>query len=233
MKKNKEELYNLSVELREKKISMVMEPEFNTIIRHLDKISQVDGDIVECGCWKGGFSIFLGYSFPEKILWIADSFIGFQPLENARYQYNEERHIPSYELGRPGTEDDFTLERVKQRLEEYQLTGSRIKYLKGFVKDSLPKSNIEKIALLRIDVDAYSATKEVLDELYHKVESGGYIIFDDTCLYECRDAVRDFLKERNLPTIVLHPELDTELDLYSSYVPTNSGFPAGCYIIKK
>lgn len=230
--KNKQELIELSLEMRNKRISMVMEQEFNTVIRHLDNISKIKGDVVECGCWKGGFSIFLGHAFPEKTLWVADSFEGFQPLETAKYKYNAERHVPAYGLGSPGTEDDFTLERVKQRFEEYQLTGTRIKYLKGFVKDSLPTSGIDKIALLRIDVDAYSATKEVLDELYDKVQPGGYIIFDDSCLYESRDAIRDFFMERKLPSIVMHPELDIELDVNSTYIPTNSGLPAGCYIVK-
>jgi len=231
---NKQKLIDLSNELRQKRISMVSDQLFNTIIRHLETIEKIDGDIVECGVWKGGFSIFMASTFPYKNLWVVDSFEGFQPLETAKYSYeqNTERHIPSYILGQPNTEDDFTLEQVKQRFENYQLNSPRVKFLKGFVKDSLPTSGIKKISLLRIDVDAYSATREVLDELYDKVQPGGYIIFDDTCLYECRDALRDFFKERNLPNILLHPVTDQELDLESNIESTSSGLPAGCYIIK-
>lgn len=230
--KNKQELDRLGLELRERRYSMVMESEFQTIIRHQEKIQKVPGDVIECGCWKGGFSIFMANAFPTKTIWVADSFEGFQPTETARYKYDHERHVPGYNLGTPGTDDDFTLERVQQRFEEYGLSDSRIEFLKGFVKDSLPTAGIKKLSLLRIDVDAYSATKEVLDELYDKVQPGGYIIFDDSCLYECIDAMKDFFKERGLPNEVFHPETDEVLQLSGSYIGSNSGFPAGCYIIK-
>jgi O-methyltransferase len=229
---NKQKLIELSTELQHKRISMVPQELFDTIIRHLDNINKINGDIVECGVWKGGFSIFMATAFPTKNIWVVDSFEGFQPLEIAKYQYlnNIERHIPSYSLGLPNTEDDFTLDKVKERFKNYQLDSPRIKFIKGFVKDSLPTSKIEKIALLRIDVDAYSATREVLDELYDKVQPGGYIIFDDMCLYECVDAVKDFLEERNLPKIIFHPITDEQLNLDTS---TNLSYPAGSYIIKQ
>lgn len=223
----------LADELIEKRYSMVLRELFDTVIRHQSKISKIDGDIIECGVWKGGYSIFLANAFPEKNIWVVDSYKGFQPLNTARYQYNRERHIPEYRLGEPNSQDDFTLNAVMQRFNEYSLTSSRIKYLDGFVKDTLPKANIEKIALLRVDVDAYSATKEVLDELYDKVQIGGYIIFDDSCLYECIDAMKDFFNERNIPHEVHHPITDELVNINNPFTNDNSGFPSGCYIIKK
>jgi hypothetical protein len=228
-----QELSKLITKIREEKLSMVPELNFYTVLRHLDSINSVEGDIVECGVWKGGFSIFLASAFTTKKIWVADSFEGFQPVEIAKYQYSSERHVPSFNLGRPGTENDFTLEVVQERFKNYGLADPRIRYLKGYVKDTLPASGIEKIALLRVDVDAYSASKEVLDELYDKVQPNGYIIFDDICLRECRDAMRDFFSERSIPGIVFHPETDEILDLNSSYTSDDSGFPQGCYIIKK
>jgi hypothetical protein len=232
--KTQEELQLLGQTLRDRRISMVWEDEFNTILRHRGGIESVKGDIVECGCWKGGFSIFLAHTFETKNIWVCDSFEGFQPLETATYEYPGERHVPSYGLGNPGTEDEFTLSRVKQYFEEYELgSQDRIKFVQGFVKDSLPTSGIKSIALLRIDVDAYSATREVLDALYDKVRPGGYIVFDDSCLYETIDAIKDFFKEKNIPNYIYHPVTDEALDLYQTYANTNSGFPAGCYIAKQ
>ena len=226
--KTKQELYDLSQELQANQLTMVDQPRFDMILRHLDNIEKINGDVVECGCWKGGFSIFLGHTFPDKTLWVCDSFEGFQPLEIAKYKYNNERHVPSYNLGHPNTENDFTLDCVIDRFNSYQLNNpNRIRFVKGFVKDSLPNSDIKKISLLRIDVDAYSATKEVLDELYDKVEVGGYIIFDDSCLYETADAIRDFFKEHGIENYVLHTTTDEKIDL-----STNTTTPCGCYIIK-
>ena len=219
--------------LQERKITMVGLELFNTILNNYDKIESIEGDIVECGVWRGGFSIFLSHAFPKKNIWVCDSYEGFQPLENAKHQYSKERHTPSYTHGAVGPLA-ISLEEVKSHFKDYGLEdNSRIKFLKGFVKDTLPTSGIEKISLLRIDVDAYSATLEVLEELYDKVEDKGWVIFDDSSLYESLDAIKYFFNARNIPPFIFHPDTGDKLDLnIGNYTNDNSGFPAGCYIIK-
>lgn len=224
-----EELYQ---HLIDNKITMCKPFKFETVLRHFDKISNIKGDIVECGCWRGGFSIFMSHVFQNKNIWVSDSFEGFQPLEQAKYQYDKERHIPSYTMS-PFGPLGISLEEVKFHFKNYGLENdSRINYLKGFVKDTLPKANINSISLLRIDVDAYSATLEVLEELYDKVENKGYIIFDDSSLYESLDAIKYFFEHKNIPPVLMDPITDKPLNIYSSHAPSNSGLPAGCYIVK-
>lgn len=219
-------------DLIDNKITMVRPNEFKTIFNHFENISKVEGDIVECGCWRGGFSIFLSYVFQDKNIWVCDSFEGFQPLENAKHKYDKERHTPYFTHNAVGPLG-ISLEEVQSHFKTYGLGNQdRIKFLKGFVKDSLPNSGIEKVALLRIDVDAYSATLETLEELYDKVQPGGYIIFDDSCLYETLDAIKTYFKEKNLPEIIYHPVSNQPLNLNIKHTNDNSGFPAGCYIIK-
>ena len=93
--------------------------------------------------------------------------------------------------------------------------------------------NINKIALLRIDVDGYSPTREVLDHLYDKVVSGGMIIFDDLCLIESAEATKDWLDEKGLPLEVRNPYDDKVYSLKNRTVDSESGFHTGSYIIKK
>ena len=215
------------------KITMVNKPEFNTVLRHLEKIDQVPGDIVECGVWRGGFAIFLASLFQNRNIWVCDSYEGFQPLEGARHEYDNERHIPEYTHNNDGPLA-ISLEEVKTNFASFGFENDpRIKFLKGFVKDTLPTSGIEEVALLRVDVDAYSATLEVLEELYPKVASGGYIVFDDSCLRESLDAIKVFFKKNDIPYFLYHPETDRILDLSHRYTRDDSGFPAGCYIIKQ
>jgi hypothetical protein len=76
------------------------------------------------------------------------------------------------------------------------------------------------------------ATLETLEELYDKVQPGGYIIFDDSCLYETLDAIKTFFKQRNLPEFINHPVTDQPLDINVRHTNDDSGLPAGCYIIK-
>lgn len=219
--------------LIDNKITMVNPNEFKTVIKHYSKILEVEGDVVECGVWRGGFSIFLSYVFQDKNIWVCDSYEGFQPLETAKHQYDKERHTPNYTHNAVGPLG-ISLEEVQSHFRTYGLgEETRIKFLKGFVKDSLPNSGIEKISLLRVDVDAYSATLETLEELYDKVQPGGYIIFDDSCLYESLDAIKTFFKQRNLPEFINHPITDQPLNIYARHTNDNSGLPAGCYIIKQ
>jgi hypothetical protein len=214
------------------RITMVTKNEFQTIFNHCHKIFNVEGDIVECGVWRGGMSIFLSYVFQDKNVWVCDSFEGFQPLENAKHQYNKERHTPHFTHNAVGPLA-ISLEEVKDNFKTYGLGDKdRIQFLKGFVKDTLPTSGIEKVSLLRVDVDAYSATLEVLEELYDKVTPGGLIIFDDSCLYESLDAIKFFFNQRNIDNYIYHPITNEKLSLNIKHTSDDSGFPAGCYIIK-
>ena len=223
---------DLVQDLIDNKITMVRPDEFKTIFKHYSKISEIEGDVVECGVWRGGFSIFLSYVFQDKNIWVCDSYEGFQPLETAKHYYNKERHTPTYTHNAVGPLG-ISLEEVQSHFKTYGLGDEeRIKFLKGFVKDTLPTSGIEQISLLRIDVDAYSATLETLEEVYDKVQPGGYIIFDDSCLYETLDAIKTFFKQKNLPEFINHPITDQPLNLNIKHTNDDSGFPAGCYIIK-
>lgn len=223
-------------DLIENKITMIEKELYLTCLRNFDKINSLEGDIVECGVWRGGYSIFLSHLFQDKNIWVCDSFEGFQPLDKGKYKYDRERHIPdmSHNFGNIGV----SLEEVQNNFKLYGLeTDPRINYLKGFVKDTLPTSGIEKISILRIDVDAYSATLEVLDELYPKVVKGGFIIFDDAPLYEASTAMLDYFIRENIDFELRHRNTDEIIELnVDNFVEklSYSGLTsAGCYLIKK
>lgn len=222
----------LATNLIESGITMVWKELFDMPLRHFEKIDAVEGDIVECGVWRGGYLIFLSHLFSDKNIWACDSYEGFQPLDKVNYQFEGERHTPNFTHGAKGPLA-ISLEEVKNNFKRYGLEEDRIKYLKGFVNETLPTSGIEKISVLRVDVDAYSATLEVLDNLYSKVQSGGYIIFDDLNLKESYEAIKHFFNKENLPLEVYNPYTDELYSLESPVTNTDSGFHAGSYIIKK
>ena len=192
---------------------------FEMIFRHSQHIKQVDGDIVECGVWKGGMGIFLSKLFSEKNIWLADSFKGFENPGKSRYKYSKERHAE----GGMAVSYDNVMESFKRYL------CTNINVLVGFVNDTLPNSGIDKISLLRVDVDAYSATREVLEQLYPKVVLNGYVVFDDTCLIETRAAILDYFRENNLELKLKDPVTDTNI----IFTTPDQHLPCGCYIIKE
>jgi hypothetical protein len=201
---------------------MVTEERFDLFMKYKNDIDKLDGDIVECGVWRGGMSIFLAKCFNDKQIWVCDSFEGCQDPQKGKYEYLAETHTQGLYA--------INIQEVKTNFINYGfvVNDPRIKFLKGFVKDTLDPSicEISKISILRIDVDAYSATMEVLDALYDKVEPGGYIIFDDSCLSTCHSAMKIFF-ERIGKSTVIEPNTYTTLSVYSNTLP------CGCFIQKE
>ena len=219
------------------KVSMVQKENFDTILQHEDTISNLEGDIVECGCWRGGFSIFLSKLFNNKKIWVFDSFEGFQELSDSIYPYsNVERHTPSFtrnSVGQISVPYEIVLNNFKEYGLENDIDSKRVSIIKGFVRDTTKNIDLQKIAVLRIDVDSYSAVLEVLYNMYPKVVGGGYIIFDDSGLRETFDAMITFFTEHNLPLSVIHPNNRIILEMNKRYSNDETGLPPGCFIIKK
>jgi predicted O-methyltransferase YrrM len=55
---------------------------------------------------------------------------------------------------------------------------NRVRLVKGFFQDTLPKYEGD-IALLHLDCDLYESYKLSLERLYRKVRPGGVIMFDE------------------------------------------------------
>ena len=225
---------DLAQHLIDNTITMCWKELFELPLRHYKTLNSIEGDIVECGVWRGGMSIYLSHIFTDKNVWCYDSYEGFQPLKEADYIYSKvERHTPEFTHGAKGPLG-IGLEEVKNNFNKYGLgDDERIKFVQGFVNKTLPNNTISKISILRIDVDSYSATLEVLDHLYDKVQTGGFIIFDDANLTESADAIKDFLESKNLPIELHNPYNDIIYPLKDHVIDTDSGYHSNSYLIKQ
>jgi len=77
----------------------------------------------------------------------------------------------------------------------------------GWVQNTLPRNNINKLAFLRLDLDLYVPTKIALAELHHKVINGGYVfVHDYATLPGCKQAVDEFLDKNK----TIKPTVDAE-----------------------
>jgi len=54
-----------------------------------------------------------------------------------------------------------------------------VRISKGYFEDTVPKSQISKIALLHLDVDLYASYKVCLENLFPKIVDGGVVLFDE------------------------------------------------------
>jgi O-methyltransferase len=164
---------------------------------------EVPGDFIETGVWRGGACIFMraalqAYGDNTRQVWAADSFEGL-PKPDGRYAQDDgDRHWKKSDvLG-------VSVEQVQANFSRYGLLDSRVHFLKGWFKDTLPAAPVEKLAILRVDGDMYSSTMDALSNLYPKLSAGGYVIIDDYGEIEsCRKAVDDFRASQKIAAPVI------------------------------
>jgi O-methyltransferase len=173
--------------------TMVGRKRFDNIENCLATIRKdnVPGDVAETGVWRGGAAIFMkgcltAWGMQDRTVWVADSFEGL-PIpslpEDAGYDFSVTK-VPILAVG---------LEEVQENFRRYDLLDEKVKFLKGWFRDTLHIAPIRELALLRLDGDLYESTMDSLKALYDKVSPGGFIIVDDFNDFEpCRRAVLEF-----------------------------------------
>ncbi len=170
--------------------------------------ADVEGDLIECGTWKGGgsFSMLLAqrykYGRIVKPVWMFDSFQGLPPADERdgphALQYQKDTASPSYF-------DNCTapLEGVREAIKKFGFKDDEAIVVPGWFNDSVPKHVAAiaqlKIALLRVDCDWYDPVTYVLDSFAPSVSDEGVIILDDYYAWDgCARAAHDFLSRNGL-----------------------------------
>jgi hypothetical protein len=154
--------------------------------------NHVPGDFIETGVWRGGATIFMrailrAYNITNRCVWVADSFEGLPEPNPDQYPADKgDAHHLYTELAIP-------LEQVRANFRRFDLLDEKVRFLKGWFRDTLPSAAIDKLALLRLDGDMYESTMDALVNLYPKLSVGGYVIIDDYNSCEgCKRAVGDY-----------------------------------------
>lgn len=183
-------------------------PDAETLIglRRLDSLErcirtvladEVPGDLIECGVWRGGASIFMRAALDalgdtDRRVWLADSFEGLPGPDGDVFP--DDRN-----LGWMAGQWAVPLEEVKANFRRYGLLDERVEFLPGFFRDTLPTAPVERLAVLRADGDLYESTFLVLEALYDRVAPGGFVIIDDYhCFEQARLATDDFRRDHGI-----------------------------------
>ncbi len=70
---------------------------------------------------------------------------------------------------------------------------------KGYFQDTFKTNLPEKIALLHCDADWYDSVTIVLDTMFEKISTSGFIVLDEYGYWEgCRKAYDNFCKRNNI-----------------------------------
>ncbi len=172
-------------------------------------LSNIKGDFVECGVWKGGACAMMAYTLKrivaQRTIHLFDSFddiVEPDAIVDGERAVKEVGgiHMATGKLkpikgiyskfGGPGNES-HVLDLISNKI---GYPSEKIKIHKGLFQDTLPLNTIESISFLRLDGDWYSSTRICLEYLYPKVTYGGIIVIDDYSAYEgCKKAVDEYL----------------------------------------
>jgi hypothetical protein len=167
----------------------------------------IPGDFIETGVYRGGATIFMrallkAYGVRDRLVWVADSFEGLPKPEPGEFPQDALFAISGGELAVP-------LDRVKHNFELYDLLDDRVRFLKGWFKDTLPGAPIERLAVVRLDGDLYQSTMDALTHLYPKLSPGGFLIVDDYyVLSSCYQAVQDYRAQNGIHAEIISIDND-------------------------
>jgi O-methyltransferase len=165
--------------------------------------NSIEGDIAECGVWKGGSMMaaalaLLRMNAPDRDLYLYDTFKGMtQPSEedvtirgdtaHEEYSYRAENKAPEVHPYALKSEDKndlsswcySSLEEVSKNMSSLGYPRDRIFLVQGRVEDTIPHQMPAHISILRLDTDFYESTKHELEHLFPRVSQGGVLIIDD------------------------------------------------------
>ena len=164
--------------------------------------SNIEGDFVECGVWRGGNSIIalhtLNKANKNKSVWMYDTFKGMtKPTEFDYENVTGKNAIKEFESKIMEDHNEWcfaSLDDVKKNIEYYK-KDININIIQGdIIKTLKNNSNIpEVISVLRLDTDWYESTKLELEILYPRLSSGGVLLIDDYGHWGgCKKAVDEY-----------------------------------------
>lgn len=171
--------------------------------------NNVDGDVVECGVWRGGSMMLVARKLmrmgqQNRRLFLFDTFEGMSEPGTADVSSVDKRTAEELLQNADRLQGNnvwcySALEEVQDNIKKTGYPQSNALFVKGKVEDTLPFPEIGKIALLRLDTDWYDSTRHELECLYEKLVRGGILIIDDYGHWSgAKKAVDEFISKNNL-----------------------------------
>jgi O-methyltransferase len=172
----------------------------------------IEGDIVECGVWKGGSMMavaetLLSVNESSRNLYLFDTFEGMVPPTDQDVDITGVAAESLLEQSDKMKDDSVwccaSLEIVKNVLNSVGYPSEKIYFVKGMVEYTIPSHAPNKIALLRLDTDWYESTKHEMEYLFPRLAKGGVLIIDDYGHWKgARKAVDEYLEKNKIKILL-------------------------------
>ncbi len=175
----------------------------------LDATRRCDGDIAECGVYKGGTAKILAELAPSRPLHVFDTFEGMPETD------------PAHDLHKAGDFSDTSLASVRDYLSDHK----NATCVEGLIPGSLEVIHDRTFSFVHIDLDIYSAIKGACEFFYPRMQPGGVLLFDDYGYPSCpgaRAAVDEFFSDKpEVPVVIATGQCSVQRS--ASIIPLSQG----------
>jgi len=170
--------------------------------------NNIEGDIVECGVFKGGSSMLSADMLVErnlfdKKLYLYDTYKGMsKPTDKDLYHGFQQKALKDWERRETDSHNTWCYSPIEEVKENMLSTGypeEKMVFIKGKVEDTIPGTVPKKISLLHLDTDWYESTYHELVHLFPLLSKNGVLIIDDYGYWQgCREAVDQYFGENDI-----------------------------------
>lgn len=169
-----------------------------TNLRLAQKYSHLQGDVVECGVWRGGMIAGMAEILgKDRQYHLYDSFEGLPPAK----EVDGQTAIDWQKDTESKTYYDNCKAEMSFATTAMEMAGVPFQCVKGWFDETVPNNTLGPIAILRLDGDWYDSTMVCLKHLYPKVVKNGLIIMDDYYFWDgCSKATHDYLSSIQSPS---------------------------------
>jgi O-methyltransferase len=169
----------------------------NNLIALLERTRNVEGDVAECGVFRGASLVALALHATQqgihKVFHGFDSFEGFAPTIANDLKLGG----APLSVKLPGGMNETSYDLVAAKVKALKLRN--VQLYKGFFENTLSHCPAHSFSFVHLDCDAYDAYVECLAYFYPRLSCGGIILVDeynDPAWPGCNKALDEFLATR-------------------------------------
>ncbi len=143
----------------------------------------LNGAVAEAGVYMGNFAKALSYCFPDKELYLYDTFSGFDKRDmdaDVERGFTSERRFGSFTGKDIFAREDMTseqqIEHIKKKLRR---GGAKVNIRKGNFPESAVQEQDTNFCFVSLDMDLYRPTRDGLEFFWPRLVEGGIIFLHD------------------------------------------------------
>lgn len=166
----------------------------------------VQGDVAEVGVFQGFFSIKINEVFPDRMIYLYDTFEGFDENDIDKEQSPSQIRKKNWYSA---------INSISNRVDLIDVIKSNLKYphkaifRKGYFPDSAQLDCNCSFSFVSIDLDIYAPTLTALRFFYPKVSGGGYIFIHDSKFDGVARAIEEFKLEQDFKIVPICDQAET------------------------